>query len=370
MPEPGREPRITGEAILYRLFDVGYEIDLDRAYGLLAARAPERAKPVRGEAHAIQIPNPPVTASLGIESVGIGDRSLQIEVSARIFDFGVVSLRARLPAPPMPWSEFVAFGIAAGASKAWGVFEPCRDRLLEKILPAIERPDLSAVTEEYTVHRIHKIQGPTGAPLSPAILPEDDVARLLVGEARALSAQARADLLSHRFAYFDDDLTIVTWTAALIVESTPEDTDVQYVLEFANAQLLELRMYDALLDGEIPRTYDEIAAARRQIPLFGRRFSRLLALLQTRVADATEAVERAENSLKVTDDVFLARIYGAALEIFRAVAWRAGIDRKVAIVRETYGMLNAEEQTRRAEVLEVIIILLIVLEIVLALLRH
>ena len=61
-----------------------------------------------------------------------------------------------------------------------------------------------------------------------------------------------------------------------------------------------------------------------------------------------------------------ARIYSAALEIFRGRAWRAGIDRKLSIIRETYAMLNAESQAARAEVLEIAIVVLIVAEIVLA----
>lgn len=182
------------------------------------------------------------------------------------------------------------------------------------------------------------------------------------------SPRARRDLLSPRFSYFDDDLTVLTWSAALVVEPVPEDSDVQYVLEFANAQLLELRYYDRLLDDELPRMYDEIESARRRFHLLGGRSSRLLAGLQTRVADATEAMERVENALKVTDDVFLARIYAAALDIFRGPTWRRGIDRKVAIIRDAYAMLNAESQARRSEVLELTIVLLIVLEIVLALL--
>jgi len=77
-------------------------------------------------------------------------------------------------------------------------------------------------------------------------------------------------------------------------------------------------------------------------------------------------VERSENALKMTDDVFLARIYAAALEIFRGRTWRQGIDGKLAIIRDAYSMLNAESQARRAEILEVIVVLLIALEIVLA----
>ncbi|HEX6031232.1 MAG TPA: hypothetical protein VFY90_07355 [Tepidiformaceae bacterium] len=363
--------RITGGAILYRLFDVGYEIRLDHAYELLASTGPDRSRPVRGEAQAIHIPNPPITVHLWTETVPIGAETQHVQFSARIFDFGVVSLRARLELRATTWDEFVDRGIAVGSSGAWGAFESCRDRLLERLRPAIVRPELSRITEEYIVYRIDRIEdSASGRPIPPDRLPEHDIARLLVGEARPLSPQARGDILSHRFSYFDDDLTVVAWSAALVVESVREDTDVQYVLEFANAQLLELRLYDALLDAELPRIYDEIEAARRGTLLGARRFSRLLSVIQTRVADATEAVERVENSLKVTDDVFLARIYGAVIEVFRAGTWRAGIERKVRIVGDTYSMLNAEAQSRRSELLELIVIVLIVLEILLALFWH
>ena len=362
------EPRVQAEAILYKLYDVGYEIQLDRALDALAPSAPERPKPVRGEAYAIQIPNPPVTVHLGAESIALGGRMRDLELSARLFDFGVISLRARVAKQPwMSWSELAELAAAAGTSDAWARLEACRDRLLERIAGAIVRPSLAPVTEEYTVLRVCALQAPDGGAFLPSSLSDEAIARLLLAEPRPISVGARQDLLSPRFSYFEDDLTVLTWSAALVVEPVAEDTDVQYVLEFANAQLLELRFYDAVLDDELPRTYDEIAAARRGFHVLGRRFSRLLAVVQTRVADATEAVERAENSLKVTDDVFLARIYAAALEIFRAPTWRRGIDRKVAIVREAYAMLNAESQARRTEVLELTIIILIVVEIVLAL---
>ena len=156
----------------------------------------------------------------------------------------------------------------------------------------------------------------------------------------------------------------------MVVEPGEHDTDLQYVLEFANAQLLELRYYDAILDGELPRMYDAIDAARRKRGVFpGRRFAGLLSRLQTVVADTTEVVEQAENALKVTDDVYLARVYSAALEIFRGRAWRAGLDRKLAILRDSYSMLNHEAEAARSETLEISIVLLIVAEIVMALIK-
>ena len=115
-----------------------------------------------------------------------------------------------------------------------------------------------------------------------------------------------------------------------MVEPDLHDEDVEYVLEFANAQLLELRVFDALLDAELPRMYDRVAAVRTASPIqVARPYRRLLAELQTLVGDVTDIIERAENAFKVTDDVYLARVYSAALEIFRGAAWRRGIDRKL-----------------------------------------
>jgi len=364
---PNADLSVWGEAILYKQFDVGYEIRLDRAFDLLASSGPERRKPVRGEGHAIQIPNPPVTVSLGTEPITIAGSRLDAELSACLYDFGVISFRVRIVPPAWrSWQEFESFALEAATSSAWNVFGPCRDRLLDRIAPAIERPSRAKVTEEYIVFRIGGLRDADGRTVPPTALSDEAIAGALLGERRTVSIGARRHLLSERFSYFDDDLAVLTWNAALIVEPVPEDTDVQFVLEFANAQLLELRYYDAILDEELPRTYDEIASARRGFHLLGRRYSRLLAVLQARVADATEAVERAENALKVTDDVYLARIYAAALEIFRGRSWRQGIDQKVAIIRDAYTMLNAESQARRAEVLELTIVILIVLELVLA----
>ncbi len=364
---------VTGETIVYRLYDVGYAIHLDRGGDLLAADAPERLRPVRGEAQAIQIPNPPLTVALGSEPVTIAGEPRAAELSARLFDFGVVSLRARIPAPPgLPWATFVAHGaeVAAGAAAWSGVFARALGRLLERIAPAVEKAGRSPVTEDYVVFRVHHLDAGDGSRLPAESLPDEDIARLLLGERRPLAATARREMLSPRFSYFEDDLAVLAWGAALVVEPAVEDTDVQYVLEFANAQLLELRFYDDVLDAELPTIYTQIANARQGFHLMGRRNSSLLAALQQRVAEATEVVERIENSLKVTDDVFLARIYAAALELFRGRTWRAGIDRKVTIVRDTYDMLNAESLARRSEVLEIVIVLLIAFEIGLALLRH
>lgn len=376
-------------AIAYRLYDVGYAIDLTRALDLLAASGPERVRPVRGEAQALQISNPPITVVLGTEIVVLGDTSHDAEVSARIFDFGVVSLRVRFAAASaLSWEAFTAFGRRLEHHPGvLAVIEHHLRLLTERIAEAVDRPVVADVHEDYTVFRVsHLTEGadtPAGnkdsdsPPVIPRLLSESlaqldmsqiDIAPLLLNEVRPLSAEARRELLPHRFSYYADDLAVLAWESALIVEPGSHDTDVQYILEFANAQLLELRYYDALLDQDLPRLYDAIERARARRAVFpGRRFGALLAELQQRVADSTELVERVENALKVTDDVYLARVYSAALELFRGKAWRAGIDRKLAILRDTYAMLNGEAQAARSETLEIAIVALIVVEVIMGL---
>ena len=363
---------VEGSAIVYRLHDVGYAIDLERTSALLAENAPERALPARGEAEAIQVKNPPVGVTLGSAPVMIAGAVRGVTISARVFDFGVCALRATIEAPPgITWDEFGMLGAAADtAPELADLLDRELARLLDLLGPAIERPGLAPVTESYVVFRVLRLSYPDGTEASPGVLTDERLVSLLLSERDALSVEARRDLLPHRFSYYTNELTVLTWDNALVLEPRPHDHDVEYILEFANAQLLELRFYDAMLDRELPRMYDRVEVARKARNIPTRRFSPLLGAMQTQVADITETVERVDNALKVTDDVHLARIYAAALELFREDAWRRGIDRKLAIMRETYAMLNDESQAARAEILELAIVLLIVFEIVLGFIRY
>lgn len=363
---------VDAAAVAYRLYDIGYEVDLNSASALFAPDAATRERPARNEAQALLIVNPPLFVSLGSERLTIEGVERRAEVSARLFDFGTCSLQVRVDAPSsLSWEEFTAFGNALDTSPELGpIFTRQLEALRARVAPAVERPNLASVVEDYVVFRLTKLTDGAGQTKRTDVLTDEHLVPLLLRERRGLSADARRELLPHRFSYYADDLTILTWDNALVVEPKADDRDVEYILEFANAQLLELRYYDAVLDAELPAMYDRIAATRGRISALPTwRYRPLLARLQTRVADVTETVERVENAIKVTDDVYLARIYAAALELFRGRDWRRGIERKLAIIHDTYGMLNAEAQSARAELLEIAIIALIVVEIVVGL-RH
>jgi hypothetical protein len=179
-----------------------------------------------------------------------------------------------------------------------------------------------------------------------------------------LAEGSRADLLARRFSYYTDDLVVLTWDRAFIYEPRL-DTDVADVLEVANAQLLEMRYYDELLDDELPRMYDLVEAARGWA-FAPRRFANLARRLYGLVAEVTELTEKVENALQVTEDVYLARVYAAALELFRVKLVSDAVDRKTAIIRDTYQALYDESASARAGIMEAAVVLLIVVEIVVA----
>src|SRR5437588_13105303 len=121
-----------------------------------------------------------------------------------------------------------------------------------------------------------------------------------------------------------------------------------------------MRMYDELLDAELPRVHAMIEAARQRTTLLAsRQYARLARRLYTLVAEVTELTEKVDNALQVTEDVYLARIYAAALDLFRVPVFSATVNRKLAIIRDTYAALYDEASSSRSELMEMAIILLI-----------
>jgi hypothetical protein len=361
--------RVSGSVAAYRLVDVGYVIDLGRAADVLGAQTRGRATLYRAHSEAIDVRVPPLLVQLAPATLEVDGTRHQVEVSAHLFDFGVCSLRLTASFEDLDWGAFVRFGRAFDQSESVRECLASEIRaLVERLRPAIDRPDTSKIVEDYTVFRIGRLERADGTRIDAQSLATTDLIPLLSTEEQPLSPEAQYELVSRRFSYYADDLVVITWDSTLIIDPDEADHDVEYVIEFANAQLLELRVYDDQLDSELPALYDRIEE-RRRAPALTRRYRPLLSELQTRVADITEIVERADNGFKVVNDVYYARLYLAALEVFREQAWRRGIDRKLRIFRETYSMLNGEAQAARAELLELTIVLLIVFEIILSFAR-
>jgi len=364
---------VSGAVIACRLFDIADAVDLAKAeflWSRLPRPAGTRGRLVSTPPKAVAFGVAPLDIPLEPVSVQLEGREFQLEASVRLYDFGVARLALRLAADDLPWSEFtgrvVAFGVLIASDDAT-IWLPLLERLRETFGPALAGPSRSSLDEDYLMAFV---RGFNETPTADELLSRIDLVPLLSGETRPLSESARRDLLRQRFSYYTDDLVVLTWDRAFIYEPRG-DSDVMDVLDVANAQFLEMRYYDQLLDAELPRMYDLVEAMQRTRPLLSsRRYADLARRLYGLVAEVTELREKVDNALQVTEDVYLARIYTAALDLFRVAAVSAAVDHKLAIIRDTYAALYEEASSRRAALMEAAIVLLIVAEIVLALLHR
>src|SRR5579871_4470091 len=365
------EPMVArGAIVALRLFDVAYAIDLARAETLLAdqTRAARRSRLSATPPKAMAFGVPPVALELEPVALVLDGQTIAVDATARLYDFGAVTIALRVLVTDTCWQDFVARlnAVDRAVEADANTWKELLRQVRSLVGAALIRPEESSIQEEYLIGVVHVLD----RPLSAAALQESvDLVPLLSGEQRPLSDGARQDLLRQRFSYYTDDLVVLTWDRAFVYEPRG-DSDVLDVLEVANAQLLEMRYYDELLDDELPRMYDLVAKARRARTLLAsRRFAGLARRLHTLVAEVTELTERVDNALQVTEDVYLARVYAAALDLFRVRAVSVAVDRKLAIIRDTYSALYDESSASRTELMELLIVILIVAELVIALVR-
>lgn len=377
-------PRVeSGAIVALRLFDIAYAIDLATAERLWAAHAgagSRRSQLSMTPAKAVTFDVPPLLLNMDAIDLDFDGAAVRLGVTARLYDFGVVAFALRLPVSDLEWPQYCrllnALDAAVGPEAQYGnaaqpdPWQALRITVTSVLAAALVKATDTTMQEDYLLGLVDGWSEPmTSAEVQARV----DLVPLLSGERRPLSEAVRRDLLRHSYAYFDDDLVVLTWDRAFIYEPRRE-TDVADVIEVANAQLLELRYYDELLDDELPRMYDlveaERSAGRFVNPLAPRRFASLARRLHTLVAEVTEITEQVDNALQVTEDVYLARIYSTALEQFRVPAVAAAVDRKLAIIRDTYTALYEEASGARGALMEAAIVLLIVFEIVLALIEH
>jgi hypothetical protein len=362
-----------GSILCYRIYDIADEISLEKASSLLSADA-QRLKLARENSQYLHLPNPPLTVELGHKSLPLRGGAVNVFALARIFDHGAASIILRVSIQPgTTYEQLVAladelYDSAALDALALQLIEGVR----KSVEGALEDPHLWEQSESYTITFVERFQtAPTAAEIAEGL----DLARLLLGETSGspLSERERKEVTQHRFSYREDDLAIVDWNSAFVYEPSGS-LDIPDVLEICNAQLLELRYYDDILDKNVIAIYEEVQKKKRSWRSVVRSPYKVLArrVLRT-LLEMSEFIERVENSLKIIGDFYLAKVYEAAVRRLRIPAWQASVTRKQQMLANVYQLLKGEVDTDRSLTLEATIVLLIIGEILLAftpMLRH
>ena len=186
------------------------------------------------------------------------------------------------------------------------------------------------------------------------------VAALLTQEAEGerLSKQEADESTARYLSYYDNDIVVIDWDAALLIDETADFDETLYIMELANLQLAELEAYDRLLDDSLERSYRDLGEA----PLRSRSDT-MRELREIRI-DMARFNDELSNTTKFFGDWHLARIYEKISSRFHLAEWHRTINGKLKTLDDLYQMLKHDQNNRWMVILEVTIVLLFIIDLV------
>jgi hypothetical protein len=363
--------KLTGTLHVMVALDWGDEVDLNSVRRLEPAQVHALSRRQRTPTSIVYQP-PPLQLTLAplrldLPEVGPHDSP----ASATLFDFAAISVALRIP---FTLSGDQLLKLAGWLSNPLSIVDRVQAAvrpLYERLKPSIRDPVWNPTfSEEYFVFELP----PTNELPPPEKLldPHQPDAAWLAGlvrlESGPLSSQEVSEALRLHLSYRPDDLLVADWTAAVLLDRDCEET--LEAIEFANVQLLQFRNIDSRLDSSLAAAYRLVHPTIRSWVPFWRTHTRPLRWLGELKVEANELFERTGNALKLVGDTYLARAYRLLAARFALDTWQQSIDRSLRVAEDTYRVVSDQAAALRGELLELLIVLLIFIELILAFLRH
>jgi hypothetical protein len=369
-PQSPAATRYSGEVVFIYAFDVAYELRrvviptlLGQPVAQFAVDASKRSPRQLFFYRAQMVRLPP------LERFGpMGP--MRIERSVKILPVGAISITVRVPFSVEHVKDLVAFHDLRFTNGVY-LYDEVRELAEEvrrALQPYVVRPVPKLEEEEaYTVFCLHAPLPSAGA---TPMRTEDwlhahrrEVAALLTEEPEVtqLSDQESQESTARYFSYYERDMVVVDWDAAMVVDEPRYLDEILYIMELANLQLAELEAYDRLLDDAVDRAYRDLSPGRRvgrwQVPRVQRE------LREIRV-DLARLSDELLNITKFFGDWHLARIYQGLAGRFHLADWHRTIDEKLKTLDDLYQLLQSDRNNRWMLTLEVTVVLLFVIDLV------
>jgi hypothetical protein len=362
-----------GRILVYRVFDIGEEIDLEKAEKILSEATPSRSKfrLKKINRQAVIVSNDPLSIILGTYSYNDQGADFTCEISAKLWDFGTLSITFEYIIPEGTTIDELR-ALAGLIQEYEDLDDYARARGIElshqihEAIGKINEIKDSEVNEDFILYFIEKFaRDYTDASL---ILEEEDIAALILTEEKhTLSPQINERLYETKLQYYKNDLAVIDWNSAFIIEPSGS-LDIPDVIEFALNQLLEMRYYDDLLDKKLRETYSAIEL--KDMSIFSSRYTDLALEAGQHYIEIAEIVETVENSLKVIGDLYHSTVFRMASKKFRFTDWQTSIDNKLENLADISKLLFENINHRRSQILEITIIVLITIELIPLLYEH
>ena len=291
---------------------------------------------------------------------------VRAEFVVKLLPVGAISITVRVPFAVSQIGDLVVyhdlqFSNGSLAEEVRRLAEQVRHDLNDHyIRPVKEVPEEEAYTVFCLEAPVMDQHGQTQSTEAWLQTHRREVAALLTQEPamEKLSAQESEESITRALSYYEHDLVVVDWDAALIIDKANSFDEPLYVMELANLQLAELEAYDRILDEALERSYRDLGGRRTRSQRDVLRELRELRIDLARFSDELQ------NITKFFGDWHVARIYEAIAARFHLGDWHRTIDEKVKTLDDLYQLCKADQNNRVMLNLEITIVLLFIVDLV------
>ena len=362
--------KLSGEVVFIYAFDVAYEISRNKLTQLLGQPVAQYAVDAskRGPKQLFfflpQMIKLPLSEKPGPQGL------VKIEYTIKLLPIGAISISAKVPFSVERIEDLVPYhhlsvGNGIIHEEVLRIAEAVRKELephSTRILPRL------AEEEAYTVFCItsQSLAVEKNPPIAENWWDQNrrQIAALLTQEpdSEHLSKQEAEESTGRFLSYYEQDLIVIDWDSALLVDDPKNFEESLYVMELANLQLTELKAYDRILDEALERAYRDLRDQSM------RTSTHVLHDMREIRIDLTRMNDELSNITKFFGDWHLARVYQNLSARFHLSEWSMNLGSKLKTLDNLYEMLTQERSNRMMLILEVTIVLLFIIDLALLML--
>ena len=357
----------TGEVVYVYAFDIAYEMPRQPIRELLGQPVAQFSVDVSKRIprqlffYKPQMVRLPPTERIGPHG------PVRVHYVIKLLPVGAISLAVHVPFSVTHVEDLVAYHDLSFSNgvlheEVWRLAEKIR----EELGPSLVRPVAQLIDDE--AYTVFCIESPLLTAQGKAIKTPEwhqahrrQVASLLTQEPDIdhLSDQESDESTGRFLSYYEHDLVVIDWDAALVVDEPRNFDETLYIMELANLQLAELEAYDRILDDALERAYRDL----RGTP--GRRQGGVMRELREIRIDLARFSDELLNITKFFGDWHLARIYENISARFHLSDWHRTINEKLKTLDDLYQLIHHDQNNRWMLVLELTIVLLFIIDLVL-----
>lgn len=383
---------IKGKLFVYRIYDISHEINLKQAQICLekmtGSDSVRRYELKKDPLRKITMREVPLILSGGEEdfNVYIDNKlnKLKLNLEIKIWDYGALSLSYKIDISNLSWKELISLGsILESESYIDRLSKFKKDEISRKIKESLSGQYNHDEYEDYITYVIEEVEEraakcPPKKIKNPIdLIKSAPIPELLLAEtAKSLSDSTKKSVLANLSQYTNKDALILDWNSSLIIDFTKEKEYKEYldIIEFSITQLLELRIYDQILDERLEELYRSIETNKHsEITDF---YSKLSTESGQLYLEFSDFFEKLDGSIKTAGDFYSSKVLKSAGKRLGFNELKQTMSRKIEMLSKLSKMLQSkvdslvdekrnqigEDNIKKSHKVEVSILILIIIE--------